>query len=221
MQDRLYKLGGVAFVVSGGLLLAKNILEIIAGLPPPGGPELVAWVASRQALFASAVEVFFFAVVFLIPATVALYESLSASHKSSAVIGCGIIAATIPVLFMLLILEGRLAYPVFHIELRGELAVELIVSLYYGGLHAVALLFVVPTGVLSWAMRRRPYGTGIVVLGIVAALFNVIGAYPWAIGLVLWLLSEVLFSAWLVLVGMSLRRTHSAAERRASLASAE
>jgi hypothetical protein len=74
MQDRLYKLGGASFVVSGGLLLAKNILEILAGLPPPGGPELVTWAVSRRALFASAVEVFFFAVVLLIPATVALYE---------------------------------------------------------------------------------------------------------------------------------------------------
>ena len=159
MHERLYKLGGVSFVLSGALLLAKNVLELLAGLPPPGGPELVTWVVSRRALFAGAVEVFFFAAVLLIPATVALYESLAASHRRSAVVGCGIIAATIPVLFVLIIVEGRLAFPVFNIELRGHEATELVVSLYYGGLHAVALLFVVPTVVLSFAMRDRA-GTG-------------------------------------------------------------
>ena len=216
MQNRLYALGGASFVVSGGLLLAKNVLEILAGFPPPGGPELVTWAVSHHALFASAVEVFFFAVVFLIPATVALYESLAASHRCSAVVGCGIIAATIPVLFMLITVEGRLAYPVFHIELRSQQAVELIVSLYFGGLHAVALVFVIATGVLSLAMRGRPHGAWIVVLGIASAASNVIGAYPWAVGLALWLLLDVLFSAWLVLVGVSLRRTHELIALRAA-----
>lgn len=210
MHERLYKLGGVSFVLSGALLLAKNVLELLAGLPPPGGPELVTWVVSRRALFAGAVEVFFFAAVLLIPATAALYESLAASHRRSAVVGCGIIAATIPVLFVLIIVEGRLAFPVFHIELRGQEATELVVSLYYGGLHAVALLFVVPTVVLSFAMRDRPHGRWIVVVGIAAAVFDVVGSYPWVIGLVLWLLSDILFSAWFVCVGLSLHRAHAA-----------
>lgn len=205
MHDRLYKLGGISFVVAGGLLVAKNALEIHAGVPPPGGPELVTWAISRRILFAGAVEIFFFAVVLLIPGIVALYESLAASHRTSAVVGCGIFAATVPVLLVLIVVEGRLAYPVFGIELRGEQAVELIVSLYYGGLHAVALLFVIPSAVLSLAMRRRPHGAWIVVSGLTASVFNVIGAYPWAIGWALWLLSAVLFSGWLALVGMSLR----------------
>ena len=205
-QARLYKLGGVSFVVSGALFLAKNILEILTGLPPPGGPDLVAWVESRQTLFGSTVEVFFFAVVFLIPATVALYESLAASHKASAVVGCGIIATTIPVLSILVIVQGRLVFPVFHIEMRGPDVVGLLVGLYHGGLHAVALLFALATIVLSLAMRRRAYGPGLVALGIATAAFDVIGAYPWAVGSLLWLLSGVLFSAWFVLVGLSLYR---------------
>jgi len=209
-HERLYKLGGVSFVASGALFLAKNVLELHAGAPPPGGPELVAWAVSRRALFASAVEVFFFAVVLLIPATVSLYESLAASHRRSAVVGCGIIAAAIPLLFMLIVVEGRLAFPVFHIELRGQQTLELLVSLYYGGLHAVALLFVVPTCVLSFAMRRRSYGAAILVMGIATSVFDVIGSYPWAIGPVPWLLSDVLFSAWVVLVGLSLHRTRAA-----------
>src|SRR5678816_2550366 len=65
MHDRLYRLGGISFVVAGGLLLAKNALEVLAGAPPPGGPELFAWAVSRRNLFAGAVEIFFFAVVFL------------------------------------------------------------------------------------------------------------------------------------------------------------
>jgi len=210
MHDRLYKLGGVSFVASGALFLAKNILEIVTGVPPPGGAELVTWVVSRQALFGSTVEIFFFAVMCLVPATWALYESLAASHRSSAVVGCGIIATTIPVMSMLVIVQGRLAFPVFHIEVRSQQTLELLVSLYHGGLHAVALLLVVPTVVLSLAMRRRAYGHYIAALGVVTAAFDVIGSYPWAIGLALWLLSAVLFSAWFVLVGLSLYRTPAA-----------
>jgi len=210
MDDRLYKLGGVSFVVSGGLFLAKSLLETLTGLPPAGGPELVTWAVSRQALIASTVEVFFFAVVFMIPATVALYQSLAGSHRSSAVIGCGIIATTIPVLSTLIIVQGRLVFPVFHIEVRSQHVVELLVSLYHGGLHAVALLFVVATLVLSLAMRRRTYGPIILPLGLATAAFDLIGAYPWAIGLVLWLVSGMLFSAWFILVGLSLYRTSTA-----------
>ena len=205
MHDRLYRLGGLSLVVAGGLLVAKNALEILAGVPPPGGPELVTWAISRRNVFAGAVETFFVATVFLIPGIVALYESLAASHRNSAVVGCGIMAATAPFLFVLIVVEGRLAFPVFGIELRGQHAIELIVSLYYGGLHAVALLFVIPTAVLSLAMRRRPYGAWIMASGIATSVFNVIGAYPWAIGWPLWLLSAVLFSGWLALVGISLR----------------
>lgn len=205
-QDRLYRLGGVSFVASGALFLAKNILEILTGLPPPGGPDLVTWVVSRRAFFGSTVEVFFFAVVFLIPATAALYESLAVSHRLSAVVGCGIMATTIPVLSILVIVQGRLVFPVFHIEMRSPEVVGLLVSLYHGGLHAVALLFALATVVLSLAMRRRACGPGLVALGIATAAFDVLGAYPWAVGSVLWLLSDVLFSAWFVLVGLCLYR---------------
>jgi hypothetical protein len=196
MDDRLYKLGGVSFVVSGVLFLAKSLLETLTGLPPPGGPELVTWVVSRQALLATTVEVFFFGVVFAIPATAALYQSLAGSHRRGAVIGCGIIATTIPVLFTLIIVQGRLVFPVFHIEVRSQ--------------HVVALLFVVATLVLSLAMRRRTYGPLILPLGLATAVFDLIGAYPWAIGLVLWLVSGMLFSAWFILVGLSLYRTSTA-----------
>ena len=107
---------------------------------------------------------------------------------------------------ILVIVQGRLAFPVFGIEVRSEQTLELLVSLYHGGVHAVALLLVVPTIVLSLAMKRRAYGPYIVALGIATAAFDVVGAYPWAVGLVLWLLSAVLFSAWFVLVGLSLYR---------------
>jgi hypothetical protein len=60
--------------------------------------------------------------------------------------------------------------------------------------------------------RQRRYGPGIVAVGVTTAGFDLLGAYPWAIGLLLWFLSGVLFSAWFVLVGLSLYRVPSTTE---------
>lgn len=191
-------------MASGALFGAKSVLELAMGPPPSSGAEILAWAASQKLLLSITSEVFFFAVMSLVPAVIALHASLAGTHRASAALGCGIVAVTIPVLAGLAIVHGRLMYPVFHLQVRTPEIAELVVALYYGGLHAVAILFAVATVVLSLAMRRGPYGSGVAWLGFATAAFDLLASYPDAIGPVLGLVAGLFFAAWFVAVGAKL-----------------
>jgi hypothetical protein len=204
----LYRLGGISFIVSGLLFLLKYILDLMTGPPPSSGTEILAWTAARGFSLAMNNEVLFFAVVFLIPAVIALYESLAGMHRAKAALGCGILAAVIPVTAVLDIVHGRLVYPVYGIH-NTPAAAELIVAFFHGGLHAVGILLGIGTFVLSLAMRRGAFGGKIAILGFTTAVFDIVGAYPWAIGPIPVLVSQVLFAAWFSGVGWKLYRMAS------------
>jgi hypothetical protein len=208
----LYKLGGISFMASGSLFLGKTVLELMTGSPPSSGAEILAWTASRELLLAITNEVFFFAVMFLVPAVIALHGSLARTHRSHAAIGCGIMAVTIPGLYVLAIVHGRLVFPVFHIRVHTPEVAELVVAIYYGGLHAVAILLAVATFALSLAMRRGAYGSTIAYLGFATAAFDVMGAYPDVMGPILGLVSGIFFAAWFVAVGFRLYRMPAAVQ---------
>ena len=200
------KVGGVFFSAAGGLFLAKAVLELMAGPPPGNGADLLAWTASRGFLLAATIETLFLAVTFLIPGILALYESLAGTSRTSAAIGCGIMAVTIPFQFVLLDLYGRIVFPVYGLRIRTPDIAELVFGLYYGGLHAVAELQAVATFVLSLARRRGAYGRTLAALGFATSAAEIIGAYPWVIGPRLWFVSSLFFPAWLAVVGMTLYR---------------
>jgi hypothetical protein len=103
------------------------------------------------------------------------------------------------------IVHGQLVYPVWEIQISPTVA-ELVVAVYYGGLHAVVLLFGLATIVLSVAMKRGGYGNGIAYLGIATGLGDFVGSYPWAIGPIALLVSGAVRS--LLAVGAKLARAH-------------
>jgi len=205
----LYKVGGISFIVSGILFLLRYALDLMAGPPPSSGMEILAWVASGKVVLSLANEVLFFAAVALVPGVVALYQSLAGIDRVKTVIGCGIIAVVIPVIAMLDIIHGRLVYPVYDIRMTAPAVAELVVATFYGGLHAVGLLFGGATIVLSLAMKRGAYGANIAYLGFATGVFDIIGAYPYAIGPSLGLISQVVFAAWFAAVGWKLYKRAS------------
>jgi hypothetical protein len=202
----LYKLGGAAFVVSGLLFLSRAILDLMAGAPPSSGVEILAWIASHSLIHDFQSEILFFAAAFLVPAVIALYQSLVGVDRAKAVTGCGIMAAAIPVLMVLLIVHGRLVYPVYGIRVSTPDLAAFVVAIFYGGLHAVSLLMGIATFVVSLAMRGGAYGKPVVYLGFATAVADVIGSYPYAIGPALTLVSQVFFAAWFFAVGSQLYR---------------
>jgi hypothetical protein len=202
----LYRFGGAALMGSGGLFLLRDLLDRMAGWPPSSGVEILAWTASGQFVLAMANEALFFAAMALVPAVIALYHSLADSDRVKAATGCGVIAAVVPVLAVLDIVHGRLVYPVYGLRVSTPAVAELVVAIFYGGLHAVGILLGVATLVLSLAMRRGVYGKPIAWLGFATAVFDIIGAYPDAVGPALTLVCQLFFTAWFVAVGAKLYR---------------
>lgn len=202
----LYRLGGISFIVSGALFLLKSLFDFKVGPPPSTGAEILAWSTSGRFPLAMANEALFIAAIFLVPAVIALYRSLAGTDATKAAVGCGVFAVTIPIMGALDIVQGRLIYPVYALVTDTPAVAELVVGVFYGGLHAVALLMGVATMVLSLAMRRGAYGRNVAFLGLATGVFDVIGSYPWLIGTVLVLVSQVFFAAWFLAVGAKLFR---------------
>lgn len=203
-QNGSYKLGGVAFVAAGALFFARGLLDLATGPPPASGAAILAWVEAEKVALSFTSEVLFFATMALVPAAHALYRSLADVDRAKAATGCGIIAVTIPVLAVLLIVHGRLVYPVYGLRVDSPATAELVVALFYGGLHATGILLAVATVLISLAMRRAGCGKTMTALGLTTAGLDIAGAYPDAIGAVPTLVCQVFFAAWFVAVGLKL-----------------
>lgn len=201
-----YKFGGASFVVSGLLFLSRAILDLMAGAPPTPVTAILPWIASHATVQSLQSEILFFAAGFLVPAVGALYHSLATVDKTKALIACGLMAVSIPVLMVLLIVHGRLVYPVYGLRVSTPELAALVVALFYGGLHAIYLLMGIATFVVSLALRRGGHGRPLVYFGFATTVADVIGAYPGAIGPVLTLLSQMLFAAWFLAIGIHVYR---------------
>jgi hypothetical protein len=200
----LYQFGGAAFVVSGVLFLSRALLDLLAGEAPSKGVEVLAWIGSHSLIHALESEILFFATVCLIPAVIALYGSLAGVDRAKAATGCGIMAVVIPVLAVLLIVHGRLVYPIYGIRVSTPDLAAFVVAIFYGGLHATSLLLGIATIVLSLAMARGVYGKPIAYLGLATGVLDIIGAYPYVIGPIPTLLCQGFFAAWFFAVGSRL-----------------
>jgi len=200
----LYKLGGAAFIISGILFLSRDVLELTAGPPPSSGVQILAWVQSERLVLSFVSEVLFFAAITLVPAVIALYHSLAGTAPAKAATGCGIMATAIPVVAMLLIVHGRLVYPVYGIRVSSPAVAEYVVALFYGGMHAVYLILAVATFVLSMGMLHGAYGRAVAYLGFATSVLDVAGSYPDVIGVGPTFVCRVFFAAWFVAVGSRL-----------------
>ena len=195
-------------MLSGALFFTRYVLDVMSGPPPSTGSEIIVWVETNRLVLSFGSEVLFFASMSLVPGVIALYLSLASVESTLAATGCGIIAVVVPVLSVLLIVHGRLVYPVYGLHISDPAVAELVVALFYGGLHAVGLLMAVATFVLSVAMRRGAFGAPVAALGFATAVGDTIGAYPYLISPVVLFGCQFLFAAWFAAVGWTLFTIH-------------
>jgi hypothetical protein len=200
-------LGGIAFVLSGALYLIKSVLDFLVGDPPSTGPDILVWRSSHEVALAWTSEVLFFATVLLIPGVIALYRALDGSNRAWVAFGCGTLAAIIPTLFTVLVVHGRLAFPIYGITIDDPATAAQVVSLYYGGLHAVSLLLACACVILGFAMRGGTFGPMVGIVGIAAGAAQVAVAYPWLVAPGVILILQSVFAAWLLLIGWRLAWT--------------
>lgn len=202
------RIEGIALAASGALFLAKAFFDLKVGEPPSGGREIVEWVAAEKLSLSMTNEILVIASLLLVPGLIGLYSSLVGFDRRKTTTGCGIVAMLIPVIVALACVHGRFVYPVYGIDLNEPSVIQLVASIYYGGQHAVLLLFGVATILLSLAMRNTPYGKTVVFLGLTTGAMDLVGAYPWLIGPALTFVSEALFALWFIAVGVRLAGSH-------------
>jgi len=200
----LYRLGGAAWVVAGLLFLMRAILDFVVGPPPFNGADVLGWIAAHRLAQSLQSEVLFFAAVLLVPGIVALYRSLADRHPVRAATGCGVMGVVVALVAVMLVVHGRLVYPIYGIQVTTADLAALVVALFYGGFHAVYLLMAVATLLLSAALWREPHGRPVAYLGGVTAMLDIAAGYPDAIGPVPTLVCQACFAVWFVAMGTRL-----------------
>lgn len=216
-ETRRFTVGGFAGAVAGALFAVTLVLDRVVGDPPSEGVQLLAWATSHRVALAFTNESLGFAAALLIPFVLALYRRMEGPDRPWAAFGCGLLAVAVPVLLVLVIVHGRLMYPVFGIALDDGATVALVVSLYEGGLHLVWLMVGAALIIVALAMRRGAWGRGAVGFGIVVGLLQIAGGYPSLLGPVLTAITRAAFVAWLVFVGVRLVRVQPDPPRRDSI----
>lgn len=200
-KNGIIKIGGIAFVIFGILTLIQNLFLLPISSPPALDSEIQTWLTKWQFHIAMADEVLFFATLALIPSIAALYKILVKTEKVKALIGCGILALILPVNIFLDIILGRLAYPVYNMELSTDIN-KLVLSIYYGGTHCAAILWSVAIILLCFVIRKSAVGRMAAYFGFLTAVLVLIGAFPWLIGSVMYFIIQLFFSAWFIILGI-------------------
>lgn len=121
-------------------------------------------------------------------------------HGAAALVATAAFSLIPVMLVLIVVIEGRLAYPIPGLELAPT-AIDLIASCLYGGLHAVNILLgigVLATGVATWARSRRLMALG--ASGLVGTL-QVVASFNWlvtgavetlaALALLVWALAAI------------------------------
>lgn len=197
----IIKVGGISLIISGVLFFVQYLFLLPLPTPPGVDSDLMTWLMDWRFNIAMADEVFFFATLLLIPSIAVLYRVLVKVDIIKTLIGCGLQVIIIPINIILDIILGRLVYPVYNIEFSPEIY-KLIVSIYYGGMHSVAIILSVATIILSFAIRKSVIGKSTANFGILVGIFDFIGAYPWLIGTTMVFVSQLFFAAWFVILGI-------------------
>ncbi|KWX87868.1 hypothetical protein AMQ83_10430 [Paenibacillus riograndensis] len=197
------RFGGIALILSGILFLAQYLFLLPLPSPPLTDAELMAWLREWRFNLSMADELLFFATLLLIPSIVALYRILVKVEPVKTLLGSGLLAVVIPVHLFLVIILGRLVYPVYDLELPPDIY-KLVLSIYYGGMHSAALILGAAAIVSYFVIRKSVLGKPVAYLGFVAGILELVSSYSWLIGTALMVVCQLVFSAWLVLLGLKM-----------------
>lgn len=203
VERQTLRFGGLAFISTGVLFLAGNLLIATLPSPPSIEAQFFKWLSESKTYIAIQNEILFFATVSLIPSVYVLYRLLKNQISRSSVLGLGLMVMVIPVLAVLDIVEGRMVYPVYSISISFDI-LKLVLSIYHGGMHMVLLLFAGAIFFSSYAMRGKFFPQYHWYLGLISSAAQIVGSFPWLIGIAVNILTILLFSAWFILTGVNI-----------------
>src|SRR5262245_13452029 len=119
-EIRIQRFGGGAFIGASILLLAADLLVDLLPTPPVTQGDFLQWLMANRLQIAFANELLFFATILLVPSFVVLGKMLGVGRSISAFAGLSIVALALPLLAVLDVVQGRLVYPVYGVDLSIE-----------------------------------------------------------------------------------------------------
>ncbi|MFD2768096.1 hypothetical protein [Micromonospora eburnea] len=187
--------------MAAGALLAGVALLLLSLLPgvPSEAADMTAWVDSGKSLLSWGDELLFFAIVSWGAGARGLFGARRADRSARINIGVTALAVALVALLVLLLVVGRLVYPVFGIHLSPDV-LALLISSMFGALHLALLGFAVAAVMLTWSTSSGPRGRAV---GIAAAVVFIVGSFPWLTPSWWNTLVAVLLAAWGIFLGIA------------------
>ncbi len=199
--NKLFRFGGIAFIIAGILFFTRYLFVFSMPAMPASDADLLKWLDDWKFNIAMSNGFFFFATIALIPAIYVLFKIVNESDKIKAILGCGIFAVVISVFTCLVIIQGRLVFPVYDIALSADIQ-KLVLSIYHGGMHVAFELIGIATIILSFGIKNTNIGKPMMYLGFITGIFDFLNANPWIFGSTIVFISEFLFALWFVGIGV-------------------
>ncbi|WP_194827869.1 hypothetical protein [Nocardia sp. XZ_19_231] len=198
--------GGWALIVGGTLLFGALLLIALLPPAPAAHSELARWVQEHSFQLSMSDELMFFASVCLTPATIILLRTVRLSRPVSSLIGCSSLLLAMTLLGLMVVIAGRLVYPVFGIAMSDD-SIALIVSMLYGTLHCLQLFAAVGLIALGFALRDEGVWYLLPVASFGAGGLQILGAFPWLTPAWLNVTATAALLFWTIAVGLWLRTT--------------
>jgi hypothetical protein len=197
-----YRLHG--WLVASGSLVAGAALLLLSLIPDPPSESagLSEWVEAHGQLLSGSDELLFFAVVCWGAGARGLFRGRRAGTSVLVDIGFAGLAVACLALVVLLLVVGRLVYPVFGIHLSPAV-LALLVSSVFGAVHLALLGFAVAAAALSGSTSSGWIGR---LVGLASAAAFVAGSFPWLTPGWWDALVAVLLAAWGVFLGVATSR---------------
>jgi hypothetical protein len=200
--------GGWALIIGGVLLFGAQFLIALLPAPPAAPSGLARWVQEYAFPLSMSDELLFFAIVCLTPGVVVLFRTTRFRRPVSSLLGCSSLLLAMTLLGVLVVVGGRLVYPVFGISLLDDV-IALVVSLFFGGLHAVLLFMGVGLIAASFALRQENAWRRLPIASIGAGALQVLGSYPWLTPAWVNVTTAAALFAWMLAAGWWLRSARS------------
>ena len=195
------RIGGLLFMISGLFFAGAFVLLSYIPQVPSTGPEIIAWLGKWRVFIALSNELTFFAAVLMVPGIYSIFSLFFQRHKVKTILGCSLISMSSMTLILLVIVQGRLCYPVFGMQIPQSMT-GFVLSIYWGGMHTVFLLLAGAVILTGFSFPKDISGKFYLTLSLVVALAIAVGAYPWLIGRLIALLTQLAFSLWFIVTGM-------------------
>lgn len=196
---------GWCLLFGGACFLGRAAAGLLAGPPPPNGAGILEWIDSARGTMMLGNEALVIGAALLLAGLYGFQQSFRPIAPMRTTAGSLLLLASCVVCLLLGIVQGRFVYPIHGLSLSRPEDAELLVSLYFGGYHLVALTFAAATGLWATAMLKADQWRIIGYAGFAAAAGSIVSSYPDLIGPVLVFGLETALALWWIAAGYKLR----------------